>query len=236
MGSRTAACETSDELKTLEIHFFFDSSFPVGYFSHSFGFESKVVNPVQSNEDTWREWIRDYLVYSIWYCDLEAIEKTVALYISGAPDSRATIEAIDSTIHLSRSTTDSRRASLLISQATKRSATAFLNVDSSILESFHVREPSTIVGLIAAMRKWDLRLVRLLYANSHALAMSQVLLRYAKIGQSQQLKLIAGLLPEIEKISGLRPQARETISTMTCYPLEIDQMNHQTLAPRMFQS
>lgn len=227
---------SSNETHLIEMHYFFDSSFPVGYFSHSFGFESFVTDERNDNLQAWSNWIKNYLMYSIWYCDLEILDMAFQIYSGDAAIAKQLIEKLDGEIHASRTTAEARNASLLISNATKRAAVDYLGIDPCVFSSFQITEPAILVGLIRAIQGWDQVHTRLLFAQSHTLSMTQVLLRYAKIGQRDQLKMMASLLPLIEELALTKPSQNRTIAINTCYELEFDQMKHENLSPRLFQS
>lgn len=227
--------KTSD-LRDGEMHYFFDSSFPVGYFSHSFGFETAVANFSNVGLGGCKSWILNYLVFSIWYSELEAISQARELYRPCDQQCKNSIEAMDRLLFASRSTKGARRASLLIAGATKRAGMVFLGKESGDLESYGLKEPAVVIGVIAAIREWNTALTRLLYMQSHALALTQVLLRYAKIGQNDQLLLMAELLPTISELAFQRPSSGTSAIGKTCMDIDMDQMRHETLTPRLFQS
>ena len=219
-----------------ETHYFFDSSFPVGYFSHSFGFETKVAEYSRVGFDACKSWILNYVVFSIWYSELEAMEHAQLGYRPCDAAARESIEAIDHLLFVSRSTKDARRGSQLIAGATKRAAVIFLGEESGELLSYNLKEPAVVIGVIAAIRSWNMATTRLLYMQSHALALSQVLLRYAKIGQNDQILLMAELLPTIGELALHRPRSISATFGKTCMEIDMDQMRHETLTPRLFQS
>lgn len=218
------------------MHYFFDSSFPVGYFSHSFGFETKVADFSSAGFDACKSWILNYVFFSIWYSELEAMEQAQRLYSPFDARAREGVEAIDHLLFVSRSTKDARRAAQLIAGATKRAAVIFLGKESGELASYNLTEPAVVIGVIAAIRSWNMATTRLLYMQSHALALTQVLLRYAKIGQNDQMLLMAELLPTIGELALRRPRSPSATFGKTCMEIDMDQMRHETLSPRLFQS
>lgn len=226
----------STEEKFAEMHYFFDSSFPVGYFSHSFGFESEVVNFSRVGLEGCRQWILTYLVYSIWYSELEALNQTRDLYRGSGTSGLSDIEKVDQVLFSSRSTSEARRAARMIACATKRASEVLFGDGVSELSSLDLSEPAVVVGVISEMRKWNPVLTGLLYMQSHALALTQVILRYAKIGQKDQMLIMADLMPKINALALERPRAGSVTVAKTCMKIDMDQMRHETLTPRLFQS
>lgn len=219
-----------------EMHYFFDSSFPVGYFSHSFGLETFVASSTSRTADLYSQWITKYLVYSIWYSELVVLTEAQRIHEIRQRQSIEEIEKNDSHLHASRPTEEARKASVLICKAIKTAANNYFGETVSDLDCFSIKEPATLVGLIASTRRWNFYNTRLLYLQSQALSLAQILVRYAKIGQNDQLILMANLNPVITKLASLSPGNRaNTISTL-CLGIELSQMQHQSLSPRLFQS
>ncbi len=53
-----------------QMHYFFDSAFPAGSYGHSFGFETFATSKAWGDKIQALEWIRTYMVFSLWYGDL----------------------------------------------------------------------------------------------------------------------------------------------------------------------
>lgn len=219
-----------------EMHYFFDSSFPVGYFSHSFGFETFVANSTWKKLDSYAEWITNYLIYSLWYGELVVLTETQSLIESKGSKSIGEIEKNDSHLHASRPTHEARKASLLLCAAIMTAAKNYFGETVANLDSFAITEPATLVGLIASRRTWNFYSTRLLYLQSQALALTQVLVRYARIGQTDQIKLMSHLSPVITKLASIYPDQKPNTLSALCLGIEVSQMQHQSLSPRLFQS
>lgn len=219
-----------------EMHYFFDSSFPVGYFSHSFGMETFVASPTSKTVDLYSQWITKYLVYSIWYSELLVLTEAQKIYEIRQRQSVDEIEKNDSHLHASRPTEEARKASVLICKAIKVAARNYFGETVSDLDCFSIREPASLVGLIASIQHWNVYNTRLLYLQSQALSLAQILVRYAKIGQNDQLMLMANLNPVITKLASVSPEKRTNTVSALCLGVELSQMQHQSLSPRLFQS
>lgn len=219
-----------------EMHCFFDSSFPIGYFSQSYGFEFNVSRRSESQFEDYHKWIINYLVYSIWYSELMVLSTAHELYKKDRQSHLDQILQNDAELYASRSTPESRKASISLSRAIRLAANDFFSDNAIELRSYNLKEPSSLIGILAAMQDWNFYNTRLLYLQSHALSITHVILRHAKMGQSSQLTLLAQIQPTIVTLASVLPSAKLPTIGALCFGIELSQIHHQHQSPRLFQS
>ncbi len=220
-----------------QMHYFFDSAFPAGSYGHSFGFETFATSKSGGDKSQALEWIRTYMVFSLWYGDLENISKArAALAIS--PVDTEKVYLLDRRLHASRSTGEARKSAESLARSMKVAASHLFGdeVTALHLDSQSFLEPSTFVGLLSNRLSWDEDYTRLLYLQGQALSATSVLIRCGKIGQFTQLEMMSELIDLSAKLASIRPNKVSSRGAVTSWAIEVDQINHQNLSPRLFQS
>ena len=220
-----------------QMHYFFDSAFPAGSYGHSFGFETFATSSLGGQIDRALEWIRTYMVFSLWYGDLENISK-VRGALSSPIDGLNKARLLDKHLHVSRSTIEGRRSAQNLSKSMATAATHLFRdrVEPEAIYSGGFFEPSTFVAHLSHLLDWDESNLRLLYLQGQALAAISVLVRCGKIGQVTQLKMMAELIQVSSKLACARPKKITSRGAVTSWAIEVDQIDHQSLSPRLFQS
>jgi urease accessory protein len=225
------------------MHYFFDSAFPAGSYGHSFGFETFATSKSGSNKGHALEWIRNYMIFSLWYGDVENISRArLAIADSPVESDKVVIadelDTADRRLHASRSTNEARKSAESLARSMKIAASrlfgeAFTSVN---LYGRSFREPSTFVALLSYSLGWNEEYTRLLYLQGQALSATSVLVRCGKIGQFTQLEMMAELIDLSAKLASQRPPPLPNRTAVTSWAIEIDQIDHQNLSPRLFQS
>lgn len=223
-------------LQISQMHYFFDSAFPAGSYSHSFGFETFAASPDGTCTERAIEWVQSYLVFSLWYGDLENISKVrKASFEHGINSSQ--IPQLDKRLHASRSTAEARKSARSLSSSMLVAARRLFEGDN-----FHFKEhvaplePSTFVAKLSSELAWDEEYTRLLYLQSQALSATSVLVRYGRIGQFAQLAMMADLLRLATTLASRRPPYQADRGNINAWIVESAQIDHQVLSPRLFQS
>ncbi len=218
------------------MHYFFDSAFPSGAYAHSFGFETFAAGADASDKDAAIAWIENYLIYSLWHGDLENIERIVELAEYRSPQSIEAVEESDAFTHIARSTAEGRRSARQLARSLNLAAVALFGELFAGQAEASFLEPSTIVGLVARHLSWPLEAIRLYYLQSQALGATSVLVRHGRIGQFRQLEMMGVLRRTALSLARSRPESSSTPTASQCWQLEFDQIAHQHLSPRLFQS
>ena len=220
-----------------QMHYFFDSAFPAGSYGHSFGFETFATSKIGGDRVQALKWIRNYMVFSLWYGDLENISKArTALADTNFGSEK--VDTLDRRLHASRSTSEARKSAESLARSMKIAANRIFGDD---ITSFHVGsrsflEPSTFVGLLSHRLRWDEEYARLMYLQGQALSATSVLVRCGKIGQFTQLEMMAELIGLSATLAATRPTTTSSRGAVTTWAIESDQIEHQYLSPRLFQS
>lgn len=232
----------NDAVNLAEIHYFFDSAFPTGSFGHSAGFESFIVRDENRTLSTATQWIKKYLLFSMWYGEAENLSRIVDLVSNARSIDWSNLQFItqiqnlDLALHSSRTTVEARQAQLTLCQALIRTTSQFFSADKYGLAGLSLTEPSTVIGAIAGLRGWNVETVRILYLVKEAVSLSSVLVRYAIIGQSRQLVIVNELLSVATTLGRQRPDTTRKVGTRISIENELDQMRHPFIRPRLFQS
>lgn len=219
------------------MHYFFDSAFPAGAYGHSFGFETFASSKDGANPEQGLNWIENYMVHSLWYGDLENISKiSEILQTPQATTQQITKE--DTILHASRSTYEGRKSAISLARAIEMAGNKLFASNPSYGTKLQedLREPSSIVGIISGRLKWPIDLTRLFYLQTQALAATSVLVRCGRIGQFAQLEMMGTILESSAKLAMVRPKSLPDRSAISAWQIEMDQINHQELSPRLFQS
>lgn len=218
------------------MHYFFDSAFPSGSYAHSFGFETFAVGAKAGDKDAAIAWIENYLIHSLWHGDLENIERITELAEYRSPQSLEAVEESDALTHIARSTREGRRSARQLARSLNLAAVALFGELFADQAKTSFLEPSTIVGLLALHLGWPLPATRLYYLQSQALGATSVLVRHGRIGQFRQLEMMGTLRATALSLARSRPQTSTSPTGAQCWQLEFDQIAHQHLSPRLFQS
>ncbi|MDA8278717.1 MAG: hypothetical protein M0Z45_11115 [Actinomycetota bacterium] len=220
-----------------QMHYFFDSAFPAGSYGHSFGFETFATSNLGGQIDRALEWIRTYMVFSLWYGDLENISK-VRGALNSPIDGLDKARHLDKRLHVSRSTIEGRRSAQTLSKSMATAAAHLFRdrVTPEGIYSGQYLEPSTFVAHLSHLLDWNESYLRLFYLQGQALAATSVLVRCGKIGQFAQLKMMAELIQVSSKLACARPNKITSRGAVTNWAIEVDQIDHQSLSPRLFQS
>lgn len=229
-----------------QMHYFFDSAFPAGSYGHSFGFETFATSKLGGDRGQALEWIRNYMVFSLWYGDLENISKA-RTYLEQSPTRSLEgdiLVTLDKRLHATRSTIEARRSARSLASSLKAAASRLfadkvgdgVELPSLDFDSRTFLEPSTFVALLSHDLGWDEDYTKLLYIQGQALLATSVLIRCGKIGQFSQLEMMAELIDLSAKLASARPSELQRRGAVTAWAIEVDQINHQNLSPRLFQS
>ena len=219
-----------------QMHHFFDSSFPSGTFAHSYGFETyaSASRTIDLNEAI--EWVRNFMVFSLWHADLENISRILEIDVIEDLGPNSAIAENDRAIYAGRSTRDGRLAAKRLAQSLRVGANTLYpeaNLGSTAALFY---EPSTITALVARNMHWPADATRLLYLQSHAMSLTSVLVRHARIGQSGALAMMSQLTGDCAALAFERPSSSSSVRSAQCWTIERDQIRHQHLSPRLFQS
>ena len=226
-----------------EMHYFFDSSFPTGSLGHSNGFETFASRMDTITTRNAVSWIQRHMIFSLWYGDLENISLYYELASSLTSQSKGStfVGIIDSqswdlSLHATRTTYESRKAQESLAKALQRSTGQFFGTTNTTMINHRFTEPSSVVGIIAGSRNWEITRTRTLYLMREVTVLSSVLVRYGKIGQHQQLEIIHELLSNTCALACSRPKDSTVPGIKVSIENELDQLDHPDLRPRLFTS
>ena len=218
------------------MHYFFDSAFPSGAYAHSFGFETFATGTASGDDQAAMDWIESYMLHSLWHGDLENVAAIFELGTSHKSQTLAKVRECDALLHASRSTLEGRHAARQLAQSLYLAASRLFGAIFPDQLGGTLREPSSVMGVVALELGWPVRETRLYYLQSQALALTSVLVRHGRIGQFRQLEMMASLRHTAVSLAVSRPRIGRLQTPSQCWQLEFDQIAHQHLSPRLFQS
>ncbi len=216
-----------------------DSNFPIGSFSHSYGFETYLHQERIKDAEAFEAWLRQFLTHQVLSTDGLAIRKSFEALKR---------ESLTDVLEINRELN-----SLLLPsemrQANKKMGQQFLNIGNSLMEEallnnyqLQLKEqqlaphPAIVFGLLAYCSQADVTETLSVYLLNTTIAMVQNAVRGVPIGQVAGQKIIYRLSQEI-------PQMTETICNLsndhfgaTAPGIEIAQMQHEFLFARNFMS
>ncbi len=223
------------------MHYFFDSGFPSGALAHSFGFETFCARFSSKSLYQASNWIKNYMYFSLWHGDLENFSRCYELLDKTRTEDYEkqqvkSLVALDKQLHVTRTTAESRQAQESLTKALMRSSAQFFDAPDISVMSAQFQEPSTLLGILANKRQWDMSTTRVLFLMRELVMLTSVLVRYGKIGQSQQLTIISDLTKTAAALARERPSFTRNAGSRASIEVELDQIDHTHLTPRLFQS
>ncbi len=227
------AYPTPSPTVTMELNYFFDSSFPNGSFGQSSGFETMVAKSTTLTDSDEARWIERYLLFHLWYGELEVISRAYQATCSSS--NTDLVRFLDRALHASRPTVELQSAARTISVATTRAVGSLFGTEvmSQIAD---LVEPSTQIGVLAAQRDWNIDDVRRLVLSGVIKQLTTVMVRTGTIGQRRQLALIRQTWLSAERLAETRPDPDRPALPSQCYSIDLDQAEHAHLDPRLFQT
>lgn len=216
-----------------------DSNFPIGSFSHSYGFETYLHQERIQNAEAFEGWLRQFLTNQVLSTDGLAIRNT---FEALERDSLVDVLEINRELNALLLPSEMR-------QANKKMGQQFLNIGNRLMEKellknyqLQLKEqqlaphPAIVFGLLAYCSQAAVKETLSVYLLNTTIAMVQNAVRGVPIGQVAGQKIIYRLSQEI-------PELTETICKMsndyfgaTAPGIEIAQMQHEFLFARNFMS
>ncbi|MGG5318100.1 urease accessory protein UreF [Enterococcus sp. AZ072] len=216
-----------------------DSNFPIGSFSHSYGFETYLQQNRIKNAEAFELWLKQFLNNQILSTDGLAIR-----IVFEALEKKSLTEVLAVNVELNALLLPSE-----MRQANKKMGQQFLNIgnslmDDSLLKHYQLRlreqqlapHPAIVFGLLAYCSKAVVTETLSVYLLNTTITLVQNAVRGVPIGQVAGQKIIYAVSQEI-------PQLTEAILTMpldhfgaTAPGIEISQMQHEFLFARNFMS
>lgn len=204
-------------------------AFPVGTFAWSAGLESAIVEKAVTSSAALQNWIGGALAHGSLRMD--AILLAHAHKASG--DAHYLGELAD--LCLALTPASERRAE------TVTTGDAFAAAASAWPSDVHARLPAACpypvaVGAIAATHGIGLDAALLGYLTAAVHSQISVAVRLVPLGQTDGLRVMAALEPEIAALAGSAAMASLAELGSIAYAADIAQMRHETLETRIFRS
>lgn len=216
-----------------------DSNFPIGSFSHSYGFETYLHQEQIQDAEAFEGWLRQFLCQQVLSTDGLAIRNTFeALERSSLSD----VLEINAELNALLLPSEMR-------QANKKMGQQFLNIGQSLLEErlldhyqLLLKEqqlaphPAIVFALLAYCSQAEVSETLSVYLLNTTIAMVQNAVRGVPIGQIAGQKIIYSLSQEIPEMTERVRQMSNDHFGATAPGIEIAQMQHEFLFARNFMS
>ncbi|MBO1304576.1 urease accessory protein UreF [Enterococcus sp. 669A] len=216
-----------------------DSNFPIGSFSHSYGFETYLHQQRIQTADAFEEWLIQFLNNQVLTTDAMAICRA---FEALERESLADILEINTELNALLLPSEMR-------QANQKMGQQFLNIGKSLLEhplllnyQAQLKEqqlaphPAIVFGLLAYCSQAELKETLSVYLLNTTISMVQNAVRGVPIGQVAGQKIIYGLSQQIPEMTERVCELPIDHFGATAPGIEIAQMQHEFLFARNFMS
>lgn len=225
-----------EELEVLQIC---DSTFPIGSFNHSYGFETYLRNKQVVDNESFERWLITFLQTQFLYGEGLVIR---LVYEALENKKESMVWEYDQILTLSMAAKETREGSKMVA---KQMGKLILELhDVPRLEKYQekIREktcfgnPAIVFALFAYQKNLDVETAIMDYAYSVLSTMIQNAVRAIPLGQVSGQKILQTALYELEEICPMILQIDGHLLGANMPGMEIAQMNHEIQDFRLFMS
>ncbi|MCI1858479.1 MAG: hypothetical protein LKI94_00910 [Sporolactobacillus sp.] len=228
--------------KQLLIMQMMDTTFPIGLFNQSYGFEYFVYQEKITTAENFYHWLRTYVENQLQYNDLLVVKEIYSNLITSESFPIKSLIFYNDLLHAQNLASEVRKGN-------SRTGNQFLNLMTKLFDnevihqlrnefiSHHVNpHPAMVYAVIGYMLKVPLPELLETYLYGVISSLMQNAVRGIPIGQLKAQKMLIDMHDEIASIVQ-RVMKLDISEFGKCLPeMEIAQMQHETLFARMFMS